>query len=278
VTAVEAGLPATVPTFVTQAAMTEALGQHRAAYPLLKGSRTLVLWSALLGVLAAFALLATVMIMLDDTYSASSSASVLWTCWGLTGIAAVIELIVLSQSPLMSAKARERGLHAYDEGFVLVDRKGAAGYRYDAVRLVYQAVTTVRVNGIAGPTVHEYNLQFSDGRKLQLTGGSLNMAAFGPVLQEEICGRQAPKALAFLRTGKAVVFGPYSLTGVGLTAAGKSEIGWQELSGVEVRNGVVRLARDGKWFGYSDTKAENIPNLYTFLTLVEQLIQGRGLV
>ena len=41
--------------------------------------------------------------------------------------------------------------------------------------------------------------------------------------------------------------------------------------------GAVRIKQPGKILAYGSVEASNVPNLYTFLALTQQLTQGRAL-
>jgi len=41
---------------------------------------------------------------------------------------------------------------------------------------------------------------------------------------------------------------------------------------VKIARGIITISREGQWLSWSKVQAGEIPNLYVFLTLVDQII------
>ncbi|AEY93913.1 hypothetical protein SHJG_8648 [Streptomyces hygroscopicus subsp. jinggangensis 5008] len=91
-----------------------------------------------------------------------------------------------------------------------------------------------------------------------------------------ICGAvvaaQAPRALAALRQGARLAFGPLWVTADAVGSA-RTSLRWTQVQRVEVRNGCVAVRADGRWLVWS-TAASGIPNLCVFQALTERLARA----
>ena len=71
--------------------------------------------------------------------------------------------------------------------------------------------------------------------------------------------------------GQTVAFGKFVLSMGSIATDSKQGIPWNEVSGVEVYQGHVRIKRAGKWLSFGGADVYRIPNLTTFLQLVDHL-------
>lgn len=259
-----------LPPAVSQLATTYQLGPHLTTLPPHKRWRFIIA----IGVLGSFSVLAGVLLAFGTTGDplyplALAGAAVL--------IIAPVGFFVwsLTTSPVFSSKARTWNVYVFEQGYVRVSRNGAAAYRWDAAQSVYQQIVETRVNGISGGTQYRYRISFSDGRVEKLTTWVTDMRTFGPLVQNEIAKVQVPQAWQMLQAGQTIGFGDFGLSGAGLTVRGSGGLPWSEIREMQVVAGNVRIMRHGKRLAFATVQVKRIPNLYTFLTLMNSHLDRR---
>ncbi len=257
-----------LPPAVSQLALTHRLGTHLTTFAPHKRWRIVIT----LGVLSLVGVLAGAALALGTT---SDPLYVL-----VLGIAVVIVIVPsgffiwsLTTSPVFSAKVREWHIYVFEHGYVRVAKKGAEAYRWDAVQSVYQEIVTVRYNGISTGTQYRYRITFADGRTQKLHTYLTDMQTFGPLVQSEIAKVQVPQAWQMINAGQSVGFVEFALSSAGLTAQGKGVVPWAEIREIQVIQGYVRIMRQGKRLPFAHVPAKKIPNLYTFLTITNELVR-----
>jgi len=77
--------------------------------------------------------------------------------------------------------------------------------------------------------------------------------------------------------GQTLAFGPLAVSSGGIAVGAKPGLPWNEVKEIQVVQGAVRIKQPGKILAYGSVEASNVPNLYTFLALTQQLTQGRAL-
>lgn len=262
-----------IPQDISLLAHTHQLGTHQETFAPNKR------WRLILPALLMLVLFGTIGVaMLLQANSTDPRRDMSTTTMVTIGLALIVPWLALfiwalAVSPLVSAKARQRQVYVFENGYIHVTRKGPEAYRWDAVQTVFQAIVRTSSNGIPTGTNFFYSLIFTDGRKAKLTTMSAaNMARLGQVLMSAICSVQVPKALNYLKTGQPIAFGDFSISNEGIATARKGQIPWTEISGIQLNNGYVCLSRTGKWLAFSSKAAAKIPNLYTFLQVADHLI------
>jgi hypothetical protein len=252
---------------VAQLATSHGLGEFRQAFPPSKKLRLiipLVILALIFGGLG-----------IAGASSAGSPAGKIAFALGFAGIPLALLVWALATSPLASRAARRRVLYVFENGFVQVTRKGPVVNRWDAMRFVYQEIVNIRAYGISTGTNYKYTITMTDGRKVKLTHLTTNMAALGPVIQTAVASAQVPKAIEVLRQGQIIYFGEIGLSMAGIVVGQKEPLPWGE-SGVNVAQGYVRVFRSGKRMPVGSVAAKKIPNLATFLALVDRLSTTQG--
>lgn len=258
-----------LPTQVQQAAIEHRLGSYQRYFARHKRIRQLT--GGVMMLLIAGGVLAAALI----GYSSASEADrgIIGAFAAVSAACVLLMLIVLvnigRQSPVFSARARIGGYHVFEHGFVQVTGAGPQVYRWDEV--LTSSVQSVKV-GLEH--VQNYRLSFRDGRQLRLRNVSTDMFTFGPLIQEAVACAQLPKVTAHVRGGQPASFGTFTVTNNGITAGRKDELPWREVSGIEVLNGFVFVKREGR--KHAAVAAEDVPNLWTFVTLAQQLAATDG--
>jgi hypothetical protein len=257
-------VPSGLPPAVSQLATTHQLGPHLSTFPPHKRWRFIIA----IGVLAAISVLAGVLLAVNLTEDPLYALAL--------AVAAVLIIVPvgffvwsLTTSPVFSAKAREWQIYVFEQGYVRVSRKGVAAYRWDLAQSVYQEIVETRVNGISSGTQYRYRITFSDGRVEKLTTYVTDMRTFGPLVQYEIAKVQVPQAWQMLHSGQSIPFGDFGLSSGGVTVRGSGGLPWSEIREIQVIQGNVRIMRHGKRLAFATVQAKRIPNLHTFLALME---------
>jgi hypothetical protein len=80
-----------------------------------------------------------------------------------------------------------------------------------------------------------------------------------------------PLAATALEQGHTVPFGDLAISSAGIVSSRHGLLPWAELEEVQLQQGYVRLRKAGKWLSWSNKPASEIPNLFVFLTLADQL-------
>jgi hypothetical protein len=253
-----------VPPEVASQAAAHDLGAYRQAFDPAKRLR-LIIPLAVLAVI--FGLIAA-----TGLAGSSSSQTSMGTATGIVVLALLVTIAwMVLTGPIGSATARARKFYVFERGYVHVGKQGVEVYRWDAVRAVYQAITRTRYNGISTGTQYAYRLFFNDGRQVKLTGLTTHMAAFGPVIAQAVATAQLPHAWQALQAGQPLTFGSFVVTRGGIAVGRKPPLAWPDVKAVEMSGGVVRVVQQGKMLGYGSSQAKDVPNLYTFLAVVQQL-------
>jgi hypothetical protein len=258
---------AQLPPEVARLAASHAMGEFRQAFPPSKRLRLIVPLIVLALIFGGLGI--------AGAASAGSPAGAIAFALGFAGIPLALLLWALFTSPLVSGAARRRVVYVFEHGFVQVTRKGPVANRWDAMRFVYQEIVNIRAYGISTGTNYKFTITMTDGRKVKLTHLTTDMAALGPVIQTGVAAAQVPRAIEVLRQGQIIYFGEIGLSVEGITVNQKEPVPWAE-SGVNVAQGYVRVFRAGKRMPVGNVAAKKIPNLATFLTLVDRLSSTQG--
>lgn len=164
---------------------------------------------------------------------------------------------------------------------------------WDEVTHVWQAITRHSANGSPTYTDYRYTLRLADGRtrafrgalparnarasravRLEPTPGMttpVTIEQLGRLLERGVTRVQLRKATDRLGAGKAVPFGPLTLSPSGITA-GHQSLPWSEIEAVETRKGVVSVKKSGKWLAWKRAQVSDIPNYFVFDALVRAVL------
>ncbi|MFI5912336.1 DUF6585 family protein [Dactylosporangium sp. NPDC051541] len=193
---------------------------------------------------------------------------------GLATVSLAGFVATLVRSPLVSKQARQLGFHLFQHGFVRATAAGVQAYRWDQIISIYQSILRQQVYGATTNTNYAYQLEFADGRTLNLSNLAADMAVLGPILQEQIARVQVPRAMRYLHAGRTIPFGAYIINAAGVTNGTRSAA-WTDIAGVKIENGGLRLHRpDGKAI-LGGRKIRDVPNFLTFVTLVGAMAGSR---
>ncbi|MEV7128200.1 DUF6585 family protein [Streptomyces sp. NPDC093260] len=178
-----------------------------------------------------------------------------------TATARVRRLLCADGGPATSPGAR---LDLYEHGLT-----AAVGRRIHAVRFdvtVVRRHTLLTSRGLTGALV----LVDVNGARVVLRCGDFGRPQeWWPGICRAVVAAQAPRALAALRQGARLAFGPLWVTADAVGSA-RTSLRWPQVQRIEVRGGLVAVRADGRWQVWA-TAGSGIPNLCVFQVLTEHL-------
>ncbi|WP_406727529.1 DUF6585 family protein [Streptomyces sp. GD-15H] len=182
-------------------------------------------------------------------------------------------LWLAARTPNLSRKQAARRLHLFEHGLAEVGRNGKVSvFRWDSMTAL-QEITERYANGIYVGTTYVYRLSREDGTTLKVTDFYAQPERWGPAFQQEITRAQLPGLLAGLEQGRALTYGGLSVN-LGGVATTKGSLTWPEIEKVEISQGFLVLRKSGKKLPWATVPAKEIPNLFLFLALVDQVRYG----
>jgi hypothetical protein len=181
-----------------------------------------------------------------------------------------------SVSPIFSPKARSYRIYLHEEGFVQVSRKGIAAHRWDSIMTVRQAITRTRTNGISTGTNYHYTFTYADGSESTMSSMTADMSELGGKIMDAITAVQIPHAVAAIRAGHTLPFGPFTVNAQGIGVGDKEMIPWAQVAEVDLSGGYFRIKRAGKRM-MTTRECAKVPNLYTLLFVASRMTGGRQL-
>ncbi|MEO5928491.1 MAG: DUF6585 family protein [Candidatus Kapaibacterium sp.] len=162
----------------------------------------------------------------------------------------------------------------YDGGIVSERNGNTVKFRWDDVVDLYESVTRKSINGIYVATEHLYTVHLKDGTEAVYGALLQNTEKIGDTIRTETWNRLMTAAIDAYEAGEKVKFGYLTVSREGLGNR-KEEIPWTEVKGVQVRDGMVSVKKEGKWLSWNSTMASSIPNIHVFLTLVDRIVEVR---
>lgn len=162
-----------------------------------------------------------------------------------------------------------RAAALFQDGLACYDRKGLKLARWDEIDTVYQHIVKQYVNGVHTGTFHTYRVNLRDGTKLVLDNRMRDVESLGTAVVRGSTRALLPRYVAALEAGQRLDFGPLGLDRQGLYAGSKS-LSWQEIKAVKLEQGILSVAKEGKWLSWSRATVPQIPNFYVLMTLLER--------
>jgi hypothetical protein len=203
--------------------------------------------------------------------AAALAVNQVWPGAVICALLAVPGVWMAVKSPTFNPGAAARSVYLFEQGMIEAGKGGAVDYRWDQIDWVTQAVTHVYRYGIKVRSIYIFTVRRMDGHTTKITHFYAGIADLGNAIAHRVTEVQLPRAIAALRAGQTVNFGDLAVNMSGVASAGKGAVPWTEIQKVSVNNGVVSLARQGKWLSWSSKQAKDIPNLFVFLELANRL-------
>lgn len=201
--------------------------------------------------------------------------------------------------PLGLIKAKKdvgNRLYAFRDGLIRHDAgKGAAPqvFRWDQIETTYQSRTIHLYNGRYSGTKYQYRFIRADGAELRLEGQFIDPQRASRMLTRATsrdeqryadvgnaaCGRIAqtklPAAIRAIEAGTTLSFGKISISFAGVHTK-KGVVPWQDLSGLQVRDGMVVIRKENKYLALTVHVVRSIPNFPLFYALADAMYRRRN--
>ncbi|MBT2542905.1 hypothetical protein J7E99_19885 [Streptomyces sp. ISL-44] len=181
----------------------------------------------------------------------------------------------VANSPLFRKGLAARRLHLYEHGLV-VNTTGSGLFTVRWERAVLYQETVQEVIDYKGTQTpvgrsHASVLVAPGGEKARITDVYAGSPTWAPLIAEAVARAQVEKVWKLVREGGTVDFGPFKLSGAGVTSASGEMLPWRDVSEVAVRGGMVCVWRAGQTKAWQAPQAQQVPNLLVFLTIVDNL-------
>ncbi|MFF7637402.1 DUF6585 family protein [Kitasatospora sp. NPDC008050] len=230
------------------------------------GERVIVV----LAVVAAFGVLGVLLVMLTSAVPRFGLFMTV-TAGGLFAVSLV-------RYKLQQRANKGHELRIHEGGVAVVGTGGATvrAYRWQDMS-VLQDVTEQHRNGVPVRTTYTYTLQGPDVESSRVRGGVVGTLrspeVWGTEIQQQVTAAQLPLALAAVRAGRTVEFGPFVVSAERLTAGAKS-VAWSEVRAVRTEKGYLSVKRQGRWLNLTATAVSRIPNVFVLRALADRLVES----
>lgn len=214
-------------------------------------------------VLIGLGTLATLAALLSLTQETS-----LALCVGVPGMAALAGGLLIGYRAFVERDSR---ISVFQKGMVSTKAGTDKVIRWDDIDAVWQAITHHKRYGMTVRTTHLYTIQLSDGEKIKFNDTVKNVEQLGSTIQQEVVKRLLPKAAETLKSGGTVNFGKLSVSPQGLSNS-RETIPWDQVQKVNINRGIITVRKEGKLFNWSNVSVAQTPNVFVFLSLVDQIV------
>lgn len=174
---------------------------------------------------------------------------------------------------------RDRGWRVlvFSDGLAEVRGNKTTVLPWDDATHFWYAVTKNYRNGIYVGTTYNFTVQGKDGQKLSFRNGltdisnkKVGVERLGEVIRDETMARLYPKYAAAYNAGQTINFGNLSISKQGISN-GKETIAWEQVKGINLDRGVINIQKEGKWFTWKSATVGGTPNVFVFLSMVDQI-------
>jgi hypothetical protein len=156
----------------------------------------------------------------------------------------------------------------FDDGFIYSNTRKLVAAHWSDIQAVWQLHRKGR-----GATIR-YTVKIRGIEKLLVltVDHFKEVDDLGQTIQNKVSQVLLPKYIAALREGKRVKFGNFAIDNQGISSGNKL-VPWEKIQQVSIRNGVVMIKQEGQWIAWPRVMVADIPNLFVFLTLVDQVVK-----
>ncbi len=187
-------------------------------------------------------------------------------------------LVLLGFVGLARLKRRRRdGLHVrvYAHGFAAPVRGRWEFFRWDDIEAVWQKITRIILNSAHVGTEYCYTVRRRDGTQVRLTHHLNDIEELGRRVSAQVLRRLLPKALARVRAGEEVPFGPLAVGARGLRR-GSHELAWADVGRVKPDAGYLEVHPTRNRPRWCRVAVESLPNLFLLLALAREALKNPG--
>jgi hypothetical protein len=140
------------------------------------------------------------------------------------------------------------------------------------IRAVWQTIVGhYGRGGVYAGNTYFYTVETKDGQRFTFGEEILGIGTLGSTIQHEAHTRLYPRLLEKYERGDVVPFGPFNLSNEGVEH-GKKFLTWAEIEGAKVEKGYIVFKQQGGWLQWANVAVGEIPNLPTFLGLINHIL------
>lgn len=175
---------------------------------------------------------------------------------------------------------RNRRLHvvAGSEGIVLLENDMVSLCRWEDVETVHEIFVAGEAQTALQASVrgegHVVRVRCRDGTELVFRNYLDDLPWLRKRIEHETLPYLFPPAIASLKNGGKLSFGPLTLDAEGLNAGPEKRLTWEEVSEVKIAKGILTVMRKGKHWTWFKTPRGQVPNAHILLALVQQYRKG----
>lgn len=187
---------------------------------------------------------------------------------GVPGLAALAGGLLIGYRAFVERDSR---INVFQNGMVRTIAGMDKVVRWDDITAIWQSITHHKSSGITVQTTHLYTILLSNGEKLKFSDDVKNVEQLGNMIQQEVVKRLLPKAAETLKSGGTVNFGKLSVSPQGLSNS-RETIPWDQVQKVSINHGYITVRKQGKLLNWSHITVAATPNVFVFLSLVDQIV------
>src|SRR5690606_26520162 len=103
-----------------------------------------------------------------------------------------------------------------------------------------------------------------------VTNKKVGVERLGELIRDETMARMYPRYAAAYNAGQTINFGNLSISKQGISND-KETIAWDQVKGINLDRGVINIQKEGKWFTWKSATVGGTPNVFVFLSMVDQI-------
>jgi len=204
---------------------------------------------------------------------------------------AVLAVGLLLPFILIFRRESGRETRIHEEGIAQIVGSRTTELRWDAIREVWFHAVRVQAGGLVGAAVGAairaaskknarldpnttsitVRLIGEDGAKLKVTSNDKGVVAAFEVVLSRVNPRLVAEGKRLVQQGQVASFGPLSISIRGVAAGRKEPTAFVEIETLGIKNGKLRLKKRGSWLDTFAIRIKDIPNVFAFLELYQQL-------
>lgn len=189
----------------------------------------------------------------------------------IIGFAALVLGIIMF---FVSVTRSGNRLFACTEGFVYQQSNGDKVVHWSNVKAIYQRIVEHH-RRVSRYTTYTYTIEQYDGSRLTFNDNMTPMEGLCSYIEMSMAAQLMPKAIAAYETGQTVDFGTLAVSKQGIFN-GKEWLSWNDVHGVNFRNGRISIKKIGKWLNWASFFTPSIPNFTVLELLIQHIGQTRG--
>jgi hypothetical protein len=188
-----------------------------------------------------------------------------------------LSLLIYGISQIRTAR-RNRGARLYlcSDGVMRVQGDQVQAIRWDQMTSIQKTFTELSGSGTKSYLLKQYILLRPDGTQLVLDNSFGKFKECGAAIEQQVTTRLLPGALAAFQSGQLLPFGPIGVSAQGVSAQnGQKVLPWGELKQIQVRNGELKVKKEGAFLDWEIIPTSGMPNLCVLVALLNSITNGQ---